>query len=83
MVRRSFDGQTIAKVLRQHNYRPVNRVGSHLKLRWDCPTTDEVRIVTVPIQPADEIPPGTMRSIAEQCGAKDFQEWCRWIDRNR
>jgi hypothetical protein len=23
---------------------------------------------------------GTLRSIAAQCGAEDFQEWCRWID---
>lgn len=83
MVRTSFDGQTIAKVLRQHNFRPVSRVGSHLKLRWESPAGDEVRIVSVPMQPADEIPLGTMRSIAEQCGAEDYQEWCRWIDRNR
>jgi hypothetical protein len=23
---------------------------------------------------------GTLRSIADQCGAEDFREWCRWID---
>jgi predicted RNA binding protein YcfA (HicA-like mRNA interferase family) len=83
MVRTSFDGQTIAKVLRRHNYQPVGRTGSHLKLRWESPHTDEMRIVTVPMKPADKIPTGTMRSIAEQCGAKDFKEWCAWIDRNR
>jgi hypothetical protein len=27
-----------------------------------------------------EIPTGTLRSIADQCGAKDFRAWCRWID---
>ena len=80
MVRTSFDGRTIAKVLRQHDYRPVGRVGSHLKLRWESPDTDEVRIVTVPMKSRDEIPTGTVRSIADQCGAKDFHEWCRWID---
>lgn len=83
MGRTSFDGQTIAAVLRKHSFRPVSRVGSHLKLRWESPTTDEVRVVTVPMKPADEIPPGTMRSIAEQCGAEDFQRWCSWIERNR
>ena len=28
----------------------------------------------------DEVKIGTLRSIADQCGAEDFQEWCRWID---
>ena len=56
MVRTSFDGQTIAKVLRRHNYQPVGRTGSHLKLRWESPHTDEVRIVTVPMKPADALP---------------------------
>lgn len=83
MVRTSFDGQTIVKVLRQHNFRPVGRTGSHLKLRWESPDTDEVRIVTVPMKPKDKIPQGTMRSIAEQSGANDFRDWCQWIDRNR
>lgn len=82
MVTTSFDGQTIAKVLRRHNYAPVDRTGSHLKLRWESDDTEEVRIVTVPMKPADEIPQGTLRSIAEQCGADDFREWCDWIDRN-
>jgi DNA-binding PadR family transcriptional regulator len=27
-----------------------------------------------------EVKFGTLRSIADQCGAEDFQEWCRWID---
>lgn len=83
MVRTSFDGQTIAKVLRRHNYRPISREGSHLKLRWNSPDTDEVRTVTVPMKSGDKIPQGTMHSIAEQCGANDFREWCQWIDRNR
>jgi hypothetical protein len=25
---------------------------------------------------------GTLRGIAEQAGAKDFDEFCAWIDRN-
>jgi hypothetical protein len=28
----------------------------------------------------DEVKIGTLRSIADQYGAEDFQEWCRWID---
>ena len=46
------------------------------------PGTDEVRIVSVPITSEDEIPTGTMRFIADQCGAEDFHAWCRWIDEN-
>jgi hypothetical protein len=26
---------------------------------------------------------GTLQSIAEQCGAEDFDAWCRWIDERR
>lgn len=82
MVRTSFSGQEIARVLRNHGYRPVGRTGSHLRLRWESPDTDEVRLVTVPMRSEDEIPTGTLRSIADQCGAKDFEAWCRWIDEN-
>jgi predicted RNA binding protein YcfA (HicA-like mRNA interferase family) len=82
MVRTSFSGREIAKVLRNHGYRAVGRTGSHLKLRWESPHADEVRIVTVPVVSEDEIPAGTLRSIADQCGADDFEAWCRWIDEN-
>jgi predicted RNA binding protein YcfA (HicA-like mRNA interferase family) len=80
MVRTSFSGLEIAKVLRNHGYRPVGRTGSHLRLRWENPDTDEVRLVTVPMKSEDEIPTGTLRSIADQCGANDFEAWCQWID---
>jgi hypothetical protein len=30
----------------------------------------------------DEVDMGTLRSIAEQAGAKDFDEFCAWIERN-
>lgn len=83
MVRTTFTGREIAKVLRNHGYRPAGRVGSHLKLRWESPDTDEVRVVSVPMKSEDQIPVGTMRSIADQCGANDFLTWCAWIDENR
>jgi predicted RNA binding protein YcfA (HicA-like mRNA interferase family) len=82
MGRTSFSGREIAKVLRNHNYKPTCRTGSHLQLRWESPDTDEVRVMTVPMKGEDEIPTGTLRSIAEQCGAEDFQKWCEWIDGN-
>lgn len=82
MVRTQFSGREIAKVLRNHGYRKAGRTGSHLQLRWESPDTDEVRVVTVPMKSEDEIPTGTLHSIADQCGAEDFQAWCRWIDEN-
>jgi predicted RNA binding protein YcfA (HicA-like mRNA interferase family) len=83
MVRTSFSGQEIASVLTSHGYHPVDRTGSHLKLRYEHPDTGEVRVVTVPMKSADPIPTGTLQSIADQYGAKDFHAWCRWIDENR
>ena len=83
MVRTSFSGREIAEVLQKHGFRRAGRAGSHLKLRYEHPDTDEVRIVTVPMVSADEIPTGTLQSIANQCGANDFHEWCRWIDENQ
>ena len=80
MVRTSFSGREIANVLTKFGYVPVDRTGSHLKLRWENEDTGEVRIVSVPMASADEIPTGTLHSIADQCGANDFHEWCRWID---
>ncbi len=82
MGRTSFSGQEIVKVRRNHGYRPVGRTGSHLRLRWESPDTDEVRVVTVPMKPEDQIPTGTLHSIADQCGAEDSRAWCRWIDEN-
>ena len=78
MVRTTFSGREVASVLTSHGYRPVDRTGSHLKLRWESPHSDEVRVVTVPMH--GDIPTGTLQSIADQCGAKDFRAWCRWID---
>lgn len=66
MVRTSFSGREIVKVLRNHGYRPVGRTGSHLRLRWESPDTDEVRVVMVPMKSEDAIPTGTLRSIAGQ-----------------
>lgn len=79
MVYADFSGRDLVKALRKMGYRPVSRVGSHAKLRYENPDTGEVRIVTVPLKPGDEISQDTYRSIAEQCGA-DFEAWRDWID---
>lgn len=38
---------------------------------------------TVPVPLHDTISEGTLREIADQAGAKDFQAFKAWIDRNR
>jgi len=75
-----FSGREIVKALRKMGYQPVGRQGSHVKLRYENSDTGEVRNVTVPLSSPDEISQDTYRSIAEQCGATDFSDWCEWID---
>ena len=82
MVRTTFDGREIASVLLSYDYRIVDRTGSHLKLRLDRDDLDETRNGTVPLTSRDDIGTLTFRSIADQCGANDYREWCRWIDEN-
>ena len=78
MARRTFSGREVVKVLYSFGYVPVSREGSHVRLRYEHPETDEVRDVDVPQH--DEIAIGTLRSIADQCGADDFEAWCEWVD---
>lgn len=80
MVRTRFSGREVVKVLRRHGYVPKSRKGSHVRLRYEHPETGEVRNVDVPQH--TEINIGTLRSIADQCGAEDFEAWCEWIDEN-
>jgi hypothetical protein len=54
----------------------------HVTLRYEHPETGEIRTVQVPISNADEISQDTYRSIATQCGARDFGKWCDWIKKN-
>ena len=74
-----FSGRDVIKVLRRHDYEFVTRTGSHVQMRY-VTDDDEVRNVTVPMH--DRISNETLRDIADQCGAKDFDDWCRWIDNN-
>lgn len=82
MVTTDFSGRDLVKALTRNRYRIVDRTGSHVKLRYEHPSNpDDVRVVTVPMH--DRISTGTLGKIADQCGAADFEAWCRWIDRNR
>lgn len=84
MVTRDFSGEDIYKVLvNVGGYVHVRTTGDHLILRWDPPEGHDTdsRIVSVPAH--DPVSIGTLRDVAEDAGAKDFEEFCRWIDRNR
>lgn len=84
MVTRDFSGEDIYKVLvNTGGYRHVRTTGDHLILRWDPPESHDTkpRIVTVPLH--DSVSIGTLRDIADDAGANDFDAFCRWIDRNR
>lgn len=56
--------------------------GDHAILRWEPPAGHDSDARTVPVPLHDEVSPGTLRDIAEQAGARDFDEFCAWIDRN-
>lgn len=75
-----FSGLEMVKALKKMGYQPVDRKGSHVKLRYENSETGDVRNVTVPLTSADDISQDTYRSIAAQCGATDFGDWCDWID---
>lgn len=80
-IRTTFTGREVAKVLIKAGYTPTNRTGSHLTV--GKPVEGEgYRRVTVPIHPGETIPIGTLRDIADDAGANDFERFCRWIDCN-
>ena len=78
---RDFSGREITKVLESFGYERDRQRGSHVILKYRNPDTGEVRTVTVPLH--DRVKIGTLQSIADQCGADDFDEWCRWRDEHR
>lgn len=78
MVRTNFSSQEIINGLSKHGFVPVGGKGSHTTLRYWTADTNEGRVVTVPR--ADPVPTGTLHDIADQAGADDFYEFCKWID---
>ncbi len=70
-----FSGRDIVKVM-------VNSGIYHAILRWEPPADHDSDARTVPVPLHDEVDMGTLRSIAEQAGAKDFDKFCAWIERN-
>ena len=56
--------------------------GDHAIFRWEPLADHDLDARTVPVPLHDEVDMGTLRSIADQAGAKDFDEFCAWIERN-
>ena len=82
MVTRDFSGWDIVTVLgNKGNFRWDRTAGDHAVMKWEHPDGVEKRTVSVPLH--DSVSIGTLNDIAEDAGAKDFEEFCRWIDRNR
>lgn len=71
-----FSGREVVKALIKNRFYVVDRTGSHVKLRYEHPSNeDDIRVVSVPMH--DSINIGTVRNIADQSGAVDFESWCR------
>lgn len=75
---RPYSGQELVKALGKWGYHRIDQTGDHVKLRYVHPDTGEKRTVIVPLH--DEVSTGTLKSIAEQAGAKDFQAFLKAID---
>lgn len=84
MVTRDFSGDDVVSVLTNvGNFEWVRTTGSHMILKWTPPEDHETPARTVSVPRKDRIRTGTLQKIADQAGAEDFHEFCRWIDRNR
>lgn len=80
-MRRDLSGREVVKALTKNRFSIADRTRSHVKLRYEHPSNDDdIRVVSVPMH--DSIRVGTLRNIAEQSGAEDFEAWCQWIEAN-
>lgn len=80
-MRTDFSGREVVKALTKNRFYIADRTGSHVKLRYEhLSNEDDVRMVSVPMH--DSINIGTLRNIADQSGAENFEAWCEWIDNN-
>jgi predicted RNA binding protein YcfA (HicA-like mRNA interferase family) len=79
-----FSGKEILKVMVNSGIYEWNRTrGDHAILRWEPPEGHNADARTVPIPLHDEVSEGTLRNIADQAGAKDYDRFKQWIDSNR
>jgi predicted RNA binding protein YcfA (HicA-like mRNA interferase family) len=68
--RGTYSGEDVIKALQKWRFKRVDQTGSHVKLRYVHPE-GEKRTVIVPLH--DELDTGTLKSIAKQAGANEFQ----------
>jgi len=82
MGRRTFSGREVVKVLvNVGGFEWRRTTGDHAQLYYAHPTNEtDRRQVTVPLH--DELRVGTLRAIAKDAGAQNFDDFCSWIDRN-
>ena len=84
MVTRDFSGEDLYRVLvNAGGFSHVRTTGDHLILRWDPPQSHDTDPCIVSVLLHDSVSIGTLRSIAESAGARDFEAFCRWVDANR
>lgn len=84
MSTREFSGEDLYEVLvNTGNFRHIRTTGDHLILEWVHPDGPDIerRVVSIPLH--DPVRIGTLRQIARAAGARDFDAFCKWIDRNR
>ena len=83
MATRDFSGEEIYKVLvNVGGFRHVRTTGDHLILRWNPPPDHDIEPRTVSVPAHESVSIGTLRDIAHDAGADDFESFCRWIDRH-
>jgi predicted RNA binding protein YcfA (HicA-like mRNA interferase family) len=84
MSRGTFSGREVVKVMVNSGiYEWARTNGDHAILRWEPPDDHDSDARTVPVPLHDELNRNTLRDIADQAGARDFDEFCDWIERNR
>lgn len=82
MVSRDFSGDDVITVLvNVGGFEWQRTTGSHVILKWYPPEHHATGVRTVSVPRHDRLDTGTLRKIATQAGAEDFE--CAWIDRNR
>lgn len=79
VTRGTYSARDIIKALQKWGYKQVDQTGSHVKLRYVHGPTGEKRTVVVPLH--DELATGTLRNIANQAGADDFQAFLDEMDK--
>ena len=84
MTHGPFSGREIVKVMVNSGIYEWDRTrGDHAILQWEPPAGHDTPARTVVVPLHDEVDMGTLRGIAEQAGAKEFDRFCAWIDENR